>query len=197
MKNDLILAGVGGQGILTLSAILGEAALREGLHLKQSEVHGMAQRGGAVVSHFRLSDEPIASDLIPHGGADLIVSLEPLEALRYLPWLNKSGWLISSVDPVENIPDYPALEETTGKLEELSRKLLVEAQKIGRENDLARGANTAVLGAAAHFLELPEAAIENAIKNYFSKKGDAIVRKNLSIFYDGLELADADSEATG
>ena len=88
------MSGVGGQGILSIAAAIGEAALKEGLYMKQAEVHGMSQRGGDVQSNLRLSDQPIASDLIPLGHADLIISLEPMESLRYLPYLSKEvGWL--------------------------------------------------------------------------------------------------------
>ena len=105
MKTDIILSGVGGQGILSIATIIGEAATRMGLTLKQAEVHGMSQRGGDVQSILRLSDGPIASDLIPFGSADLILSLEPMEALRYLPYLSQEGWFISSSAPFKNIPN--------------------------------------------------------------------------------------------
>ncbi|MDR2474720.1 MAG: indolepyruvate oxidoreductase subunit beta, partial [Bacteroidales bacterium] len=111
MKTDIILSGVGGQGILSIAAVIGEAALANGLYMKQSEVHGMSQRGGDVQSNLRISDRPIASDLIPKGKADLIVSLEPMEALRYLPYLKNDGWLVVNVTPFNNIPDYPAIDD--------------------------------------------------------------------------------------
>ncbi len=190
MKTDIILAGVGGQGILTLSTILGSAALAENLHLKQSEVHGMAQRGGAVVSHLRLSDGKIASDLIPRGRADIIISLETLEALRYLPWLAKEGWLITSRKPVENIPDYPPPEKIYSRLDQLPRKLLVNAQQIATDHKLRPGANTATLGAATPFIGLPRAAIRSAITSHFADKKDGIQAKNLEIFEAGLKLAE-------
>ena len=85
MKKDIILAGVGGQGILTIATIIGDAATVAGLNLKQAEVHGMSQRGGDVQSNLRLSTDLIHSDLIKQGAADLIISMEPMEALRYLP----------------------------------------------------------------------------------------------------------------
>ena len=85
MKTDIILCGVGGQGILSIATIIGEAAMKENLYIKQAEVHGMSQRGGDVQSNLRISSEPIHSDLIALGGADVIISMEPMEALRYLP----------------------------------------------------------------------------------------------------------------
>ena len=109
MKTDIILSGVGGQGILSIAAVIGEAALKEGLYMKQAEVHGTSQRGGDVQSNLRLSDEPIASDLIPKGHADLIISLEPMESLRYLPYLKKEGWLVTNSRPFVNIPNCPEI----------------------------------------------------------------------------------------
>ena len=106
-KKDIILAGVGGQGILSIATVIGWAALDQNLHLKQAEVHGMSQRGGDVQSNLRLSRERIWSDLIPKGGCDLILSLEPMEALRYLPWLAPDGWIVTNTTPFVNIPNYP------------------------------------------------------------------------------------------
>jgi indolepyruvate ferredoxin oxidoreductase beta subunit len=99
MKTDIILAGVGGQGILSIAAVIGSAAVEENLFIKQTEVHGMSQRGGDVQSHLRISDQAIASDLIPLGRADLIISLEPMEALRYLPYLKKDVWIVTKSKP--------------------------------------------------------------------------------------------------
>jgi indolepyruvate ferredoxin oxidoreductase beta subunit len=111
MKSDIVLSGVGGQGILSIATIIGLAAIENDLFLKQSEVHGMSQRGGDVQSHLRLSGKPISSDLIPYGKADLIISVEPMESLRYLPWLSKSGWLVTNSTPFINIDNYPPVEE--------------------------------------------------------------------------------------
>ena len=119
MKKDIILSGVGGQGILSIAAVIGQAALKDGLYLKQAEVHGMSQRGGDVQSNLRLSDRPIASDLIPTGKCDLIISLEPMEALRYLPYLSPEGWLVTNAVPFVNIPNYPAEEAVTTEIDRL------------------------------------------------------------------------------
>ena len=108
MKKDIILSGVGGQGILSIATVIGKAALKDGLYMKQAEVHGMSQRGGDVQSNLRISDQPIASDLIPSGKCDLIISLEPMEGLRYLPYLGHEGWLVTNETPFVNIPNYPA-----------------------------------------------------------------------------------------
>jgi indolepyruvate ferredoxin oxidoreductase, beta subunit len=110
MKTDIILAGVGGQGILTIAATIGMAAVNKNLYLKQAEVHGMSQRGGDVQSNLRISDKPIYSDLIAKGCADIILSVEPMEALRYLPYLKKGGYVITNIVPFKNIPDYPETE---------------------------------------------------------------------------------------
>ena len=107
MKKDIILAGVGGQGILSIATIIGEAATNANVQLKQAEVHGMSQRGGDVQSNLRLSNEEIYSDLIPKGKADMIIAMEPMEALRYADCLSADGVIITSSAPFVNIPNYP------------------------------------------------------------------------------------------
>ncbi len=188
-KLNLILAGVGGQGILTLSTILGQTALAEGLHIKQSEVHGMAQRGGAVVSHFRFNDQQPASSLIPRGRADVILSLEPIEGLRYLPWLNENGMFISASSEVKNIPNYPETKQWQKEMNKLPRKLAVDAQKIAKQGKLRKGANIVLLGASSPYLKLREESILEALKKQFSKHGREIVKKNLALFKKGQQLA--------
>jgi indolepyruvate ferredoxin oxidoreductase beta subunit len=171
MKKDIILAGVGGQGILTIATILGTAAIKRGMNLKQAEVHGMSQRGGDVQSHLRLSDDPIWSDLIPYGSADMILSVEPLEALRYLPYLKEDGWIISNSTPFKNIPNYPLFDADT----------LANAQKANRSM------NIVVLGAAITHLGFSQEEIEEAIKAIFAPKGEAIVEANLRALLAGIE----------
>ena len=152
MKLDIILSGVGGQGILSIAAIIGEAALEEKLHIKQAEVHGMSQRGGDVQSNLRISSEPIRSDLIARGGADLILSLEPMEALRYLPYLSDTGWIVTNAAPFVNIPNYPQVDDLLADLKRLPRVILLDVDALAKENNVPRAANVVLLGAASPIL---------------------------------------------
>lgn len=188
MKTDIVLAGVGGQGILSIATILGAAALRENLYIKQAEVHGMSQRGGDVQSNLRLSSKPIASDLIPLGSADLIVSLEPMEALRYMPWLSKNGWIVTSTHPFVNIPNYPEMGEVTAELERHPNLVAFDMDEVAKEVATARCSNMVLLGAAAPFIELEAEKIEEGIRSVFSAKGDKIVDMNITAFRAGLKL---------
>src|ERR1035437_4529222 len=152
MKKDIILAGVGGQGILSIAAIIGTAAVKAGLYLKQAEVHGMSQRGGDVQSNLRISDQPIASDLIPVGKADMIISVEPMEALRYVPMLASEGWIITNTTPFINIPDYPSKEELLEVIGSQPHHIILDADAIAKELGSAKAANVVILGAASPFL---------------------------------------------
>lgn len=189
MKTDIVLAGVGGQGILSIATILGAAALKEGLYLKQAEVHGMSQRGGDVQSNLRLSSQPIASDLIPFAGADLIVSLEPMEALRYLPYLKPQGWIVTNTNPFINIDNYPEMEQVEAELQSCGNVVAFNMDELAKEVATARSSNMVLLGAAAPFIELETEVIEDAIRTVFEKKGEAIVESNLKAFRAGLEYA--------
>lgn len=189
MKNDIILSGVGGQGILSIAAAIGLAAVANDLYLKQSEVHGMSQRGGDVQSHLRLSDNPIASDLIPHGKANLIISVEPMESLRYLPWLSDSGWLVTNSNPFINIPDYPKVEEVLSEIRKIKNHIIVDADSIAKESGSVRAGNMVILGAASIFIEMPSDSLENAIRKLFGSKGEDIVKINLEAFKAGREFS--------
>ena len=189
MNTDIILSGVGGQGILSIATIIGAAAINDNLHIKQAEVHGMSQRGGDVQSNLRISSTPIASDLIPLGKADLIISLEPMEAMRYLPYLKKDGWVITNTEPFVNIPDYPDLDTLMQRIEALPHHVALDVAAIASEATSPRAANIVLLGAAAPFLGIDIAKIEDGIHSVFARKGDAIVEMNIKAFRAGLKVA--------
>lgn len=190
MKQDIILAGVGGQGILSIATIIGSAALEQGLHLKQAEVHGMSQRGGDVQSNLRLSSEPIHSDLIPRGGADVVVSLEPMEALRYLPWLSRDGWIITNTTPYVNIPDYPDIEKVNAEFARLPHVIALDVDTIAKDLGNARGANMVLLGAMAAVLHILEPdALREGVRRVFGRKGEAVVQANIKAFDAGLAFS--------
>lgn len=190
MKTDIILAGVGGQGILSIAAVIGEAALQDGLYMKQAEVHGMSQRGGDVQSHLRISDKPVASDLIPLGGVDIIISLEPMETLRYLQYLKKDGWVVSNSKPFENIPNYPDLEKIINEYEKLPHKVILDVEKIARDLGAPRSANVVLLGAASPYLNIDFSKLETGIRSIFGRKGEEIVEMNLKALKAGREIAE-------
>lgn len=189
MQQNLILAGVGGQGILTIAKAISLAALRRGLHVKQAEVHGMSQRGGAVQSHLRLSDEPIASDVIPYGRADLVIAVEPLEALRYVQYLSPRAAIVTSVEPFVNITSYPPVEEVLDRVASYPRHILVDADQLGRAAGSGRSANITVLGAASVYLELDAGELERAVDEMFAKKGERVVEVNRRAFRFGRNAA--------
>lgn len=197
MRYDLIIAGVGGQGILSIATVIGRAAVCTGLHLKQSEVHGMAQRGGAVSSHFRLSDRTIYSDLIPLGGADLILSMEPMEALRYRPWLKPEGWLVTNSVPITTIADYPAPESLQEALAGIPHRVVVDAVALARAEKSPRSVNMAVLGAASPWMPFPEAVWDEAIRAQFQRKGAEVAEANIRVFRAGRTEATRMSGGTG
>ncbi len=187
MKKDIILAGVGGQGILTIATILGHAALARGWQLKQAEVHGMSQRGGDVQSHLRLSDAPIWSDLITLGDADMILSVEPMEALRYLPYLRSDGWIITNSNPFKNIPNYPEEELVYAEIKSVKNHILFDADAVAKEIKASKSMNIVILGAAIDKLGFTQQEIEDSIKAIFSRKGEAIVEANLKALQAGIE----------
>ncbi len=189
MKKDIILAGVGGQGILSIAAVIGMAALNSGLQLKQAEVHGMSQRGGDVHSNLRIADHEIYSDLIPYGKADLIISVEPMESLRYLPWLSHDGWLISNNIPHVNIPNYPDMEEVYRAINAIDQHVLINADEMAKDLGLARSANMVILGAASPWLGIKFEDLEDAVKGIFASKGQDVVGQNLKALSAGKEYA--------
>lgn len=189
MKSDIILCGVGGQGILSIAACIGLAALEKKLYVKQAEVHGMSQRGGSVQSHLRISNRPIASDLIPGAGADMIFSVEPMEALRYLPYLGENGWLLTSAGTFENIPEYPALNDIKAEIRKIKNHIIVDANGIAKNTGSAKVSNIVMLGAGAAFTGIERKYFLTAIEKIFKRKGTEIVNMNLSAFHAGEEAA--------
>ena len=187
MKKDIILAGVGGQGILTIATIIGDAAAAAGVNLKQAEVHGMSQRGGDVQSNLRLSTETIYSDLIKQGAADMIISMEPMEALRYLPYLSEEGVVVTSSNAFKNIPNYPDEEALMSELQALPRVSVLPIEDLAKQNSMPKSANVVLLGMAAKYIEIlsPE-QLRESIKRVFASKGEKIVEMNCQAFDLGL-----------
>ena len=193
MTKNIILAGVGGQGILSIATVVGEAALAEGLYLKQAEVHGMSQRGGDVQSNLRISSEPIMSDLIAKGDADIIISLEPMEALRYVSYLKPDGWIVTSSVPFVNIPDYPEIETVLQHVRSYKNHVLLDVETLAKEAGApAQAANMVLLGAAIPMLGIDHDKMIAGVQRVFARKGDAIVASNVAAveagFANGIKL---------
>ena len=170
MKTDIKLAGVGGQGILSIATVLGEAATAAGLHLKQAEVHGMSQRGGDVQSDLRLSTD------------------EPMEALRYLPYLGPEGAVVTSSRPFVNIPDYPSEIALQEELDALPRMTKMDIDAVAKGLQAPRSANMVLLGMAArHLAILSPDDLRAAIRTVFGRKGEKVVEDNLKAFDAGYE----------
>jgi len=136
-----------------------------------------------------LADHEIASDLIPKGQADLIISVEPMESLRYLPWLSKEGWLITNDQPFVNIPNYPEMEKVVAELDKLLRKVVINADQMAKELGSARSANMVILGAASPHIAIPFEEIENAVAEVFARKGEDVVNVNLACLRAGRAFA--------
>lgn len=191
MKTDLILAGVGGQGILTIAATVGMAALKKDLFLKQSEVHGMSQRGGAVQSHMRVSEKEIASDLISLNSADLIISVEPMEGLRYLSYLGQNGWLITNTHPFINIRNYPDIEKLMDEIKSVKNHIALDADGMAKEIKSIRSSNIIMLGAASPFINMEYKLLEEGLKAIFTPKGEKVVDVNLKALKIGREYTES------
>jgi indolepyruvate ferredoxin oxidoreductase, beta subunit len=190
MKNDIIISGVGGQGILSIAAVIGLAAVENNLFFKQSEVHGMSQRGGDVQSHFRFSDSPVASDLIPFGHADLIISVEPMESLRYLPWLSETGWVVTNSNPFMNITDYPPVDDLINEIRKIKNSIIIDADSVAKEAGSSRSGNMVILGAASPRIDMPYISLQNAVRKLFEKKGAEVVEVNMKALEAGRILSE-------
>ncbi|MDR1096462.1 MAG: indolepyruvate oxidoreductase subunit beta [Spirochaetaceae bacterium] len=172
MKNDIILAGVGGQGVLSIASVLAKAAAEAGLTVRQSEVHGMAQRGGAVLSHLRISGAAIACDLIPRGKVDVILSMELLESLRYMDFLAPDGAIVTASEPLVNIDNYP---DPAAIVAEINHRgppsRIIEASALAQQTGNRRAINMVMAGAASRFLrDIPLLIFENVIKTIFASR---------------------------
>ena len=189
MNTNIILSGVGGQGILTIAAVLDTAALNENLFVKQSEIHGMSQRGGAVESHVRISDSEIYSDLIPIGKADLILSVEPMELLRYIPYLKNKGWLVTDAHPFINTTDYPEKEDLYKQIRSYPNNIIINATEIAKKLGNSKAANMVLLGAASSLISLSEESILKAIKKLFLQKSERILKLNIEAYQTGKKIA--------
>jgi indolepyruvate ferredoxin oxidoreductase beta subunit len=190
MKCDIVLAGVGGQGILSIATVIGYAAVESGLYLKQAEVHGMSQRGGAVLSHLRIADKEIYSELVPEGGAHLILSAEPMESLRYLPFLASDGWIVTNSTPYVNIPNYPDMENVMTEIKKHPRHLIFDAEAMAKEVGNPRGVNMVIAGAASVFIDIPFEKMEEGVRFIFGRKGEDIINKNLEAIKLGKKYAE-------
>ena len=189
MKSDIILSGVGGQGILSIATVIGEAALNDGLFIKQSEVHGMSQRGGDVQSNLRISSDPVASDLIPKGKADIVISLEPMEALRYVEYVSPTGWIITNSAPFVNIPNYPEIDTVIAELKKFPRVIILDIDAIAKEEGMPRAGNIILLGAASKYVGIDYQKLEDGIRRIFARKGDEIVDMNIRALKIGYDQA--------
>ena len=197
MEQNIILAGVGGQGILTIAKAISSAALRRGLKLKQAEVHGMSQRGGAVQSHLRIADHELFSDLIPFGQADIVISVEPLETLRYVQYLRSDGVVVAGTNAVVNINNYPAVEQILERVAEFPRHVLLDADGLAKKAGSARAVNIVSLGAASLFLDLNSGDLEDAVTEMFATKGERVIETNRRAFRMGRNAATAYREGLG
>ena len=189
MKFEVILAGVGGQGVLSVGAIISGASVEEGFNVRQSEVHGMAQRGGAVLAHFRISDEEIAADMVPRGTADLILSMEPLESIRYAGWLSSKGALVTAAEPVINIPNYPDINSILNTIKSFPLYRIVEAASLAKVAGLAQSVNMVMVGAASAFLPIKAETIEKIIVKTFSVRYSSTIEANIKAFHLGRNAA--------
>lgn len=185
---SVMIAGVGGQGTVLASKILSLVAMKAGLDVKQSEIHGMSQRGGSVVTHVRFG-EKVHSPLVPAGAADYIIAFEELEALRCLPYLKKDGLFIVNTQQMLPMPvitgaaQYPA-EPVADMISQGLRVITLDASGIGLEKGDARAANLVLLGALSGALGIGEGIWHAAIKACLRPN---LLQMNMEAFQAGKE----------
>jgi len=184
LKCDCLIVGVGGQGVLSVAAVIARSATKIGCSVRQSEVHGMAQRGGAVLAHLRIAGqgETIYGDLVPRGSADLIIAMEPLESLRYLAWLSPGGMVVSSADNLINIPNYPEKATIEQAVKSLPKSSLINAEELAREAGMVKTVNMVMVGAASSFLPIPSDVLESTIAEMFAEKDPKFAELNKKAF---------------
>jgi indolepyruvate ferredoxin oxidoreductase beta subunit len=173
-KFDLLITGVGGQGAILASDIIGKAAVVAGLPIRAAETHGMAQRGGSVVNHIRIGEE--FGSLIPKKGADLMLALEPMEAVRYIDFLKDGAVVIVNTQPVlpvtvtSGLARYPDISEI---LDVLSEKYIVKAfnaDELAFEAGNRLAMNVAMVGAVSGYLPIPKETLLESIKSLVPQK---------------------------
>lgn len=185
MTYDIVLCGVGGQGVLSLAAIIAKGAMMEKLHVKQAEVHGMSQRGGAVIATLRISSDEIFSDLIAEGQADMVLSMEPLESLRHIKYLKNKGQLITGMEPFLNIPEYPDREKLYDVIKGVPSSMIIDAKDLALEAGSIRAQNIVLVGSASKVLPIKKETFLQAIEEVFTRKGEKIVEINKKAFLLG------------
>ena len=165
---SIMIVGVGGQGTLLTSRVLGNAMLNQGVDVKVSEVHGMSQRGGSVVTYVRYGDQ-VYSPIIAHGGADILLAFEALEAARYLPWLKPDGTVIvntQQMDPMSVVTgqkEYPA--DILGEVAKQGAKMVaIDALGMAEQAGSVKAVNVVLIGAMAKKLDLPKEVWIDTIK---------------------------------
>ena len=141
------------------------------------------------MSHLRISSTPVSSDLIPYGKADIIISVEPMESLRYLDYLSPEGWVITNTKPFENINHYPDFDKLMQSIRALPHRIFVDAEQMAHEVGSVKASNMVMLGAALPFLKLSEKSVNEAVQNLFSSKGEQVVVLNLKAIQLGNEYA--------
>ena len=181
MHYNIVAAGVGGQGVLFISRILGEMALKEGFYPCIGEVHGMSQRGGTVIATVRISDRKEIGPLIKKGGADALVALEPLEAARLVDMLSKDGIAVVNTHPIW-IRDYPEVEGLIGLVEQRCETKAYDALKVAKKSE--GSVNMVMLGTLIGSGKTPLS--EESAKSVLCERTNA--EQNLRCFEEGLRI---------